>query len=309
MSGGAAVAGAGAFCWALTGAAPSASDRARPAADNIREKFVIPVLLDYGVTPFNHSNSLRARQHHRAGKADEQPVLDHAGDQAQQACQARRILYSSEMGVDDPVAAIGDKNVAVLAFPQHHLPGNPAFGKRACHGATGRGETERNHLDRQRKAAEHIDPFGLVRDHDHAIGGGRHDLFPEQRAAAALDEVERAVDLVGAVDGEIETVDLVQRRQPHAALFGLRAGRFRGRNAHHIQAGADLFTEQIDEMLGGRAGAEAKLHAVAHFLKRARRRLPFQRIHFHVPTMPLKGYGQSTAARPGAYLASFCAGE
>src|SRR6476646_6873841 len=50
LSGGAAVAGAGAFCWAITGPATSASDRARPAADNIREKFVIPVLLDYGIT-------------------------------------------------------------------------------------------------------------------------------------------------------------------------------------------------------------------------------------------------------------------
>jgi hypothetical protein len=34
-------------------------------------------------------------------------------------------------------------------------------------------------------------------------------------------------------------------------------------------------------MLGGRTGAEAKLHAVSHLLERTRRRLPFEFFHIH----------------------------
>ena len=43
--------------------------------------------------------------------------------------------------------------------------------------------------------------------------------------------------------------------------------------------------KQFDEMLRGRTGAEAKLHAVAHGFERARRRLPFQFVHSHVKTL------------------------
>ena len=79
--------------------------------------------------PFDYANSLRARQYCGAGNTDEQPVLDHARYQAQQSGQARRIRYSSQMGIDNPVAAIGDKNVAVLALSDHRLPGNATFCK------------------------------------------------------------------------------------------------------------------------------------------------------------------------------------
>ena len=53
-----------------------------------------------------------------------------------------------------------------------------------------------------------------------------------------------------------------------------------------FKPGAHLFAEQVDEMLRGRTGAEAELHAVAHLLQRARRRLPFQFFHIHAMAMP-----------------------
>ena len=67
--------------------------------------------------------------------------------------------YSSQMGIDNPVAAIGDKNVAVLALSDPHLPGIAAFRKCQAHGALRRCQAERNHFDWQRKAAENFDPF------------------------------------------------------------------------------------------------------------------------------------------------------
>ena len=208
-------------------------------------------------------------------------VGNDTGYGGQQPRQKRRIGDLAQMGIDNAVAAIGDKNVAVLALSQHHVPGIAGLGKYRGHRPLRRGQAERNNLNRQRKAAENIDPFGVVGDHDHAIRSGGHDLFAQQRAAAALDQVERGIDLVGAVDGEVEPIDIVERGQGDAALLGLDAGRLRGRHAHHVQSGADLFTEQVDKMPGGRTGAEAELHAVPHMLKRARRRLPFQFVHIH----------------------------
>src|SRR5882757_3122292 len=108
--------------------------------------------------PFSNANSLRACQNSRAGKTDEQSVLDNAGYRGQPSREKRSLHYSPQMGVDNPVAAIGDKNVTVPALPEHHLPGIAGFRKCLADGALRRGEAERSDLDRQRKAAEGLDP-------------------------------------------------------------------------------------------------------------------------------------------------------
>ena len=56
-------------------------------------------------------------------------MFDNTRDRAQQIGQTRRILNSAEVGIDNPVAAIGDKNVAISAFSQLHFPRNSAFYK------------------------------------------------------------------------------------------------------------------------------------------------------------------------------------
>jgi hypothetical protein len=75
-------------------------------------------------------------------------VLDNARDRGQQAGQAGSILYQPEMGIDDPVATVGDKNVAVLGLSDNHLPGSTTFSKRLPYGPPCRREPERNDLDR-----------------------------------------------------------------------------------------------------------------------------------------------------------------
>ena len=75
-------------------------------------------------------------------------MLDNARYRVQQSRQARSIVYSFEMGVDNPVAAIGDKNVAVLALSDHHMPGNAALRKCLADRAARRREAERNDFDR-----------------------------------------------------------------------------------------------------------------------------------------------------------------
>src|ERR1700681_1631271 len=155
-------------CCAPAGRPASASPTTRPAADKILKRRFIPNLHKIAaLPPFNNTNSLRARQHRRADKTDEQPMLDNARYRVQQSREMRSIADALKMGIDNPVAAIGDKNVAVPGLSDHHLPGNTAFRKCQAHGPPRRGQGERNNLDWQRKAAENLDPFGIIRDHDH----------------------------------------------------------------------------------------------------------------------------------------------
>ena len=108
------------------------------------------------------------------------------------------------------------------------------------------------------------DPFAPVGDHDHARGGRGNDLFPQQRAAAALDQAEIGPDLVGAVDGQIELRRFIERGQRDAAALGIGAGRLRRRHRNDVEAGPHAFADQLDEMLRGRAGAKPEPHAGTH---------------------------------------------
>ena len=66
------------------------------------------------------------------------------------------------------------------------------------------------------------DQLALVGNHDHALRRRRDDLLAQQRAAAALDQAQLVVDLVGAVDGQVEIRLVVERRQRDAEALGLR---------------------------------------------------------------------------------------
>ena len=109
---------------------------------------------------------------------------------------------------------------------------------------------------------------------------------------------------------DVEMVDLVERGQRHAAARRIEARRLGGRHADHFQPGGDALAEQLDEMLGGRAGAEPELHAVAHLLEGTRRSLPLQLVHVHVCACLVK-ISKCGRFRPlsAAYVASFFPGE
>jgi hypothetical protein len=74
--------------------------------------------------------------------------------------------------------------------------------------------------------------------------------------------------------------------QTNAAPDGVVTRGLRCWHADHVQPVAHPRAQQLDEMLGGRAGAEAELHPALHEIERARRRLAFQFIHVHVKTIP-----------------------
>src|SRR3569623_3338085 len=118
------------------------------------------------------------------------------------SCKARRVRNASQMSVHDPVAAIGDKSMAALALPKAYFACDTGLHECRSEGMTSGCEAKRDDFHRQRKPPQRVHPFAVVGAHDHPRGGRRNNLLAQQRAAATLADIERGVDLVGAVDGK-----------------------------------------------------------------------------------------------------------
>src|SRR6185312_15616129 len=150
-------------CCPLAGSDSNASPSATPAAGRIPKTLFIPLLLGFtALPPLDNANSLRARKQGHARQLGEQPMLDDAGYRVEQARKAYRLGNAPQMGINNPVAAIGDKNVAIPPLAERHVAGDATFRKGFGHAAPGRGQPERDYLDRQRKPPQNVDPFGVV---------------------------------------------------------------------------------------------------------------------------------------------------
>ena len=107
------------------------------------------------------------------------------------------------------------------------------------------------------------DLLGGIGDHDHPVGGGRHDLLLQERAAPALDQVQLGVELVRAVDRDVEPLRLVERDHLDPLLAGERGGSGRGRHAADLQPLlAHPLAEALHQPRSGRARAEPHPHPV-----------------------------------------------
>ena len=162
------------------------------------------------------------------------------------------------------MAAIGQEGLPGRGRPEAQLAVRARLADRLADGGAGRREAERHDLDRQREAPEPLDALSPVGDDDHAPARRGDDLLAQERPAAALDQAQLVVELVGAVDGEVELRDLVERRERHAFALGLIPRRLGGRNRDDREAGPHPRGQQRDERGCRRAGAEPELHAVAH---------------------------------------------
>jgi phosphoglycolate phosphatase len=231
--------------------------------------------------PFDHIDALGAGDDRGASQTDEQPVLHHPRDRRQFRGENVRPRNALKRGIEDEVAAVRDERMAVRAAPQLRGPGRVRGGSRRFDRAAGRGETERHHLDRQGKVAEQRDPFGVIGNHEHAGGGRGDDLLTQQRAPTPFDQTQVGRDLVSAVDGEIEFRRVVEGGQRNGKALGVRAGCLRSGHPDDVEPGAHALGEKLDEVRGGRAGAEAQAHAVVHKIERPRGSLAFVVICVH----------------------------
>jgi hypothetical protein len=104
-----------------------------------------------------------------------------------------------------------------------------------------------------------VDELRLV-GHDHeALGHGGHDLLPCVGAPAALRQVQVPVDLVGAVDGDVERSQLVGCHDLQTDGHGQRVRAHRRGRAHDI---GPALAQRPDRPVDRRSGPEAHTHAV-----------------------------------------------
>ena len=173
--------------------------------------------------------------------------------------KSQRIADLQAGHVNDVLAVVGDQGLAV--FLAHH---SLAAHRRKLPHDTRRGHG--NHFHRQRKVAQHLDQFGLVGNADKPVGLRSHDFFARERRATALDHIAVAVNLVGAVNVDRQTLDLIgvkHRDTQRQQAFGA------GHRARH--RALDLVFDRgqgIDEFIDGGAGAHAHQFAAHHVLQR-----------------------------------------
>src|SRR4029079_2731178 len=215
------------------------------------------------------ADAARAGENSGLRQTDEQPVLYNTGNAAKLRGQRLRIGNALERGIKDPVAAVSADDVAFLVPPQLHRAGraNRGGGRIDLHPRCS--DPEWHDFDRQRKAADSGDPFAFIGDDDHAFGRRGDDLFAQQRATTAFDQVEFRTDLVGAVDGKVQFRRFIERGERDAKTLGLRARRFRSGHADDFAAVAQTCRQQIQEVLYRGAGAQAQPHARFDELHRA----------------------------------------
>ena len=188
------------------------------------------------------------------GHAEEESVFDDAAAGVEFSAEFLWVGDGSESTVVDKVALVGDVGCAVRFRAQ--------FGTTAefVEEMPLAGTAEGDDLDGQAvKCAELRGHFGFVDDDDFALAGLRDDFLVEQGAAAALDEIELRIELVGAVDGEIDGGRAFGVDQGKSGGFG-GTGHLGGRGETAESgkfAGGMAAGDLAHGVDGGRAGSKA----------------------------------------------------
>lgn len=146
------------------------------------------------------------------------------------------------MDIQNHVAVVGHHAGAVngVAAKANDLAGDVAAG----HG---------DDFDRQREIAEKIHFFAFIGDADEGFCHRRDDFFPGQRRAAALDQLQMRVGLVGAINVKLQAAHVVQVKHLDAVVFQAFGGGFGA--GHGAGKVVTVLRQGINKEVGGRAGA------------------------------------------------------
>ncbi len=192
--------------------------------------------------------------HRRDHRRWEQPVLHDA--------RRRREQQRERLDVGDEPVIVGD-DAAVRASRHIAQPDVTEPMDR-------RGEPELEQLERYR-AVDRRHRLRRVGDDDEAIGRCGDELLAGVRGAASLHEPAVGSDLIGAVDRDVEAVDLVERLDPQPELRCRLLGA-RGRcDASDVELAPGERGQQVRHC---RARAEPDGHPVFHELRRGLGREP-----------------------------------
>jgi hypothetical protein len=182
--------------------------------------------------------------------AQEEPGAHDAGDGPQAGVEARRIGDGIDAAIEDVIAVVREERRG--AHPAQH-------GREARLGQAGTAEAdgERHHLDGQLPPTpERFHQLFAPHQDDEAPRRGGDHLLTQERAAVPLDHVQMRVDLVRAVDREIDRGPAVEGDQRDAQLARERRGSLRGGDAGDAETGLRRAPERMDERRRGPAGTE-----------------------------------------------------
>ncbi len=181
---------------------------------------------------------LGTEDEHIRGAQGEDAGGDDASDVVDLLLQSHRFHDAQVVHIEDDVAVVGDE-----ILPPHR--GAAQLDQFPRHMAAGHGD----HFDRQGKLAQYVDQLAAVGDADEGATGGGDDLLPGQGATAALDQLQVAVGLVGAIDIEVEFAGGVEIENRDAVtLEALGGGLGAGDGAGDLVSDGG---KQADEMVDG----------------------------------------------------------
>mmetsp|Transcript_49240 Transcript_49240/g.111701 ORF Transcript_49240/g.111701 Transcript_49240/m.111701 type:complete len:274 (-) Transcript_49240:115-936(-) len=205
-----------------------------------------------------------------SGHAAEEAVVHDAHRVLELISRRHRVLDGLlEKEVDDVVAVVGHGglvavDLVVRARPQTELRLAPLERRKRRHLAHGVTVAEGGDLDGDGEGgAEAFADLRLVHDDDELLGAHLDHLLPQQRAPAALDQVEVVVHVVRPVDRHVELGLLVEGDEGDAQLLGLLLGPHAGRDRDDVLQLARLqeLAQPLHRERRRRACAQADLHA------------------------------------------------
>ena len=129
---------------------------------------------------------------------------------------------------------------------------------------------ERRDLHRQHADAEALHELRIIGDDDEPPCCLLHNLLAQQRPASSFDQAQLSIDLVRAIDGQIEWGDLRQRVNRNSERSRLLLSLVRCARAANIaqRTCGQSLAHEADEFLRRAAGAQAEGHAALHLLQR-----------------------------------------
>lgn len=169
-----------------------------------------------------------------------------------------------EIQIHNEVPIVRDKGLLLL--PKSPKLGNtPSLLKQLAQPLGREPPTKRNNLNGhgQSTSPHIVDKLGLINNDNKLLARALHHLLPQEGAAATLDEVEKRVNLVGAVDGQIDDgvgVEIGQGDPEGECLFVSHLGGGYPDDVFEF-ALAEKLADAFDSVLGGGASAKAENHA------------------------------------------------
>jgi len=169
-----------------------------------------------------------------------------------------------EIQIHNEVPIVGD--IGLLVLPKSPKLGNtPSLLKQLAQPLRSELPTKPNNLNGhgQSTPPNIVHKLGLINNDNKLLARALHHLLPQEGATATLNEVEKWVNLVGAVDGQIDNrvgIEIGQGDPEGECLFVGYLGGGYSDDVFEL-ALAEKLADSVDGVLGRGASAKAENHA------------------------------------------------